>query len=128
MNIALIEDDPACSENYGSLLEDRGHKVTVYEEADDAVNALHDIAKTDLVILDLMMRLGSIIKPDEGEETGIGIYLRLRNLTKDLRILVLTARTYTAEMTAVFASDKKCRYVEKPVSDLRKFYSLVEEW
>ena len=127
MDIALIEDEPDCYENYEALLLDRGHNVTVYQYADDAIVGLEEIAKDDVVVLDLMMQLGSLIQPDEGEETGIAIYRRLRKLSLTQPILVLTARS-EAELLHNFKSDEKCHYVVKPISDLGEFYAAIEKW
>jgi DNA-binding response OmpR family regulator len=127
MKIALIEDEPECFENYEAVLTIRGHEVKIYSEADDVVADLNRIAKYDLVILDLMIQLGTKIKPDEAPETGIAIYKRLRQINKNQKILVLTARLQS-DVWNSFRDDKNILYLMKPVKSLEILYRAVEKF
>ena len=125
MNISLIEDEPDCYETYQALLEARGHKVTVYRGADDTIKAMNTVCKSDVVILDLMMRLGTKIDPAEAGETGTALYRRIRAFEKKVPIIVLTARS-KSEVWEDFKDDKHVCYLGKPVSDTEEFYFTIE--
>jgi DNA-binding NtrC family response regulator len=127
MNIVLIEDDPDCFVNYEVFLKERQHNVKTYIEADDVVKDIEQIVKSDVVILDLMIQLGTEIKPEEADETGIAIYKRLRVLSSNLRIVVLTARS-KADVWRYFSNDKNVRFIAKPISNIDSFYETIERW
>ena len=84
MKIALIEDEPECFETFSTLLEDHSHEVKTFIEADEVIEHINEIVKSDLVILDLMIQLGTVIDPNEGPETGIAIYKRLRKIVREI--------------------------------------------
>lgn len=127
MKIALIEDEADCYEVYKTFLENAGHKVHVYEEADNVVENLDSIARNDIVILDLMLQLGSVIQPNEANETGTAIYKRLRNINSTLPIVIVTARL-KHDIWNDFKGDDFVKYIEKPISDLDEFISIVTNW
>ncbi len=127
MKITLIEDEPDCYENYQVMLEEHGHEVKVYKEADNVINDLGVICESDVIILDLMIRLGTKISPDEASETGTAIYRRIRKMAPDVPILLLTARS-RSDIWHDFKNDKKVKYLGKPVTDLEKFYEAIEIW
>jgi DNA-binding NtrC family response regulator len=127
MKIALIEDEADCYENYQVLLEERGHDVNVYSDADAVVNDINSICKSDVIILDLMIQLGTKIQPDEASETGTAIYKRIRKIAPKSRIVILTARS-RGDIWEDFENDNLVRYLGKPVSDLEKFYKTILEW
>lgn len=127
MDIMLIEDEPDCYENYQVLLEERNHDVKVYSDADNVINELNNICKADVIILDLMIQLGTFIKPNEATETGIAIYKRIRKINSNIPIVVLTARS-RSDVWDHFKNDKNARYLAKPVSDLDKFFKIITDW
>jgi DNA-binding NtrC family response regulator len=127
MKISLIEDEPDCYEPYQILLEDRGHEVKVFDEADKVISQLDFICKSDVIILDLMMQLGTEIKSVEAAETGTAIYKRIRKVSNNTPIVVLTAKLQS-DVWKDFQDDKKVKYLGKPVSDLEVFYKTIEEW
>jgi len=127
MNISIIEDDPDCSENYVEFLEARGHKLTVYNNADSVIDNIDKICRSEVIILDLMMQLGTKIRPSEADETGTAIYKRIRLINKDIPIVIITAKSY-ADIRSDFSSDKKSCYLGKPIRDLEMLYEAVEKW
>ena len=127
MKIVLIEDDPDCYENYQVFLEERGHEVTVYSEADTVIQEFNLICKADVIILDLMIQLGTKINPNEATETGTAIYKRIRKVAPDVPIVVLTARS-RSDVWDDFQNDKQVKYLGKPVSDLEKFHKTIADW
>ncbi len=126
MRISLIEDEPDCYEGLQELLSSRKHSVKVYEDADDVVDHMDEIAKSDVVVLDLMMQLGLKIKPSEAPETGIAIYKRLRKLNDRVRVIVMTARL-KADVWSEFQADPNAYYIGKPVSLLDELYRMIED-
>jgi CheY-like chemotaxis protein len=114
VNILFIEDNPDVYEPVGRLLERKGHSVKIINNADEAVLEIPDIKKYDVVVLDIMMMLGSIIKEDEACETGIAIYKRIRNVDEKIRIVILTALS-KGEIWQYVNEDKNVYYQEKPI-------------
>jgi CheY-like chemotaxis protein len=128
MKILFIEDVPEFSEIVTEILSTRGHSVTLIDNADDAIRAVPRASDWELVILDLMMRLGSLIPPGEVKETGIAIYRRLRSTHKDLNILILTALA-KPDVWDNFTDDPHTRYFQKPLyPDKTLFFQNVEVW
>ncbi len=127
MQIVLIEDEPDCFESYQVLLESRGHKVTLYQEADSVVENLSSVCKADVIILDLMIQLGKKIAANEATETGTALYKRIRKESTAVPVVVLTARS-RSDIWGDFDKDARAKYLGKPVSDLDSFYRAAEEW
>ena len=126
MRILLIEDDADFYPSILELLEPRGHKLTVCDEADDAVTEIERLNEYDLIILDLIMRLGTKIKDEDAEETGIAIYRLIRKAHKQIPIIVLSARK-KKYIWAPFSADPSVTYVGKPLrSNCTAFIELVE--
>jgi len=78
----LVEDSPPARETLTAALADAADIVTVgwAESESEAVEWLRLHDKPDLVVLDLFLNAG----------TGLGVLTRLRKLSLNLRILVLT--------------------------------------
>ncbi|WP_445370169.1 response regulator [Methylomonas sp. HW2-6] len=127
MRILFIEDNPDFLSIVSALLRDEKHKVVEINNADDAVKAVeNDTSNFDLVILDIMMMLGTIINENEAPETGIAIYKRLRKRNKSIRVLVLTALS-KKDIWRHFETDNNVTYFGKPIpSDTKKFLDIVE--
>jgi CheY-like chemotaxis protein len=115
MNILFIEDNPDVYEPVKILLERKEHTVTVASDADSAVNEINsNLSNYNCIILDIMMMLGSIIKENEAEDTGIAIYKRIRLINKQIRVVVLSALS-KGEIWRNFQTDVNAYYQEKPV-------------
>lgn len=128
LKISLIEDDPDCCKNYSDIFCEQGHDVKAYSNADDVINNIEQIASSDRIILDLMMQLGTIIKDFESSETGIAILKRIRNINKDVPIIILTARE-KSEIWEECApnEDDNVRYLGKPICE-EDLLKETEEW
>lgn len=126
MNISLIEDDPDCGEDFRIMLGCRGHLVEVYDAADDVVSSIAKIVESDIVLLDLMMQLGTAIRPSEAQETGIAIYKRLRKVSDRVPILVVSARS-KSEVWGDFEGDPFVGYLGKPVKDVTELLGAISE-
>jgi CheY-like chemotaxis protein len=125
MKILFIEDNPEFSKYLSILLESYGHNVELCDNADQAVGMLDRLCEFNLVVLDLMMILGSIIRPDEGKETGIALYKRIRKLNMKIAILVLTAQD-KADIWEDFKTDPKVAYHHKP-PNIPRLLTQIEE-
>ncbi len=127
MKILVIEDSP---EFAGYLKDDlicRGHKITLKKDADDAIDEFCKIHQYDAVVLDLMLRLGSRMSHMEGEETGIALYIRIREMNPNIPILILSARD---KSSVLLDQDTRLRYFEKPLTSINRqsFYTMLEDW
>jgi len=69
-NIAVIDDDFAC-ESLVSYLAGKGHEATRYASAQQAMQDLQRVLKSDLVIMDVLMARPN----DITEERASGGYL-----------------------------------------------------
>lgn len=128
MKIALIEDEPDCYENYEIVLRRNfNHDVKVYYDADAVIDELDEICDCDLIILDLMIQLGTKIRPDEAQETGIAIYKRIRKKSTQIPIIIITAISFS-DIVELFKNDKKLKYLGKPLSDHRALNNAITEW
>lgn len=81
--IALIEDDPAISENYTSALQRQGYTVINFADRQSATDAL-TTRLPDLAIIDIGLQ-------DE-IDGGFTLCQQLRSLSKTLPIIFFTAR------------------------------------
>ena len=127
MNILFIDDHPEFLKEMADQLEDHGHTVKRCLRADDAVGELDRINDYDLIILDIMMRLGTMIRPEEAPETGIAIYKRLRRLAAKLPVLVVSALAKDRFwQQSGFAQDPHAAYFGKPLGSDERIYTLVE--
>ncbi|SHE36621.1 Response regulator receiver domain-containing protein [Litoreibacter ascidiaceicola] len=86
--VLLVEDEPNIIEAISFLLERDGWTVRIHSQGDDAVDAVLRVAP-DVLVLDVMLpgRSGFDILRD----------LRSNTVTKDLPILMLTARGQTKD-------------------------------
>jgi CheY-like chemotaxis protein len=130
MKILFVDDHPEFLKEMVAQLEDCGHDVKPCLRADDAVREIDSIGSFDVVALDIMMRLGTIIKPNEVPEvanTGLALYNRIRQKSRDIPILVITAlakdrfwRQYN------FATDSHSSYLAKPLVGEGSIASIIE--
>ena len=127
MNILFIDDHPEFLREMAEQLEDHGHTVIRCMRADDAVAQLTQIKSFGVVVLDIMMRLGNIIDPNEATETGIAIYLRLRKVAPNIPVLVVSALAKDRFWDeSGFSKDTHASYFAKPLKGDQKIYQLVE--
>lgn len=126
MRILFIDDNPEFLGYVSEILRNEGHEVVEIDSANDAIYAIKNIAKYDLVILDIMIMLGDIIDPEEANETGTAIYKRIRKNNSKIRILVLSALG-KQDIWNAFNSDSNVSYYGKPIpSNIQSFLKTVE--
>jgi CheY-like chemotaxis protein len=126
MNILAVDDHPEFLASISEELEDCGHQVTRCVRADEAVAALARIGEYDLVILDIMMRLGSAIEPGEASETGIAIYRRLRRISIDVPVVVISAKSKDRFWKEEgFSKDHRAVYFAKPLKAEENISQIV---
>jgi CheY-like chemotaxis protein len=100
-----------------------GFSVRVVDSADEfAAVPTSELATFSLVVIDVMLRLGTVLKGNEAPETGIAIFRRLRKTVPKMPVLFLTAlqRTDVAQMAIL---DEKTAYHGKPIP---KDFSTLE--
>jgi CheY-like chemotaxis protein len=114
-NIFFIDDDIA-SELIVENLRHRGHKVERVPSVDEATKRVKQIARSDLVVLDLIMPgftdPGSDVVSDGMRSTGMVIFQALRRLRNDLPIIVFTANQDPG-LVDVIASDRFAKYISR---------------
>ncbi|MBI4288716.1 MAG: nucleotide-binding protein [Chloroflexi bacterium] len=128
--VCIIDDDyllAILAENLGF----RGHDVTRYSSAAQAIQNLPHIRSSRLVILDVIMQWPESFPSGEnasgGRSTGMYIYKELRSRDADLAIIVFSA-IQDKDLIAVIAADKKARFLSKYNShSMEEIASLVED-
>lgn len=127
--IYFVDDDYG-TELVSAHFRDRGHDVTRLSTIEDALSRLSDIAKADLLVLDLIMpehQARSERRPDGENSTGLRVYREVRKITTDLPILVYTANQ-DAAIAELIRSDDAARYVSRWGSpEFKEFVGLVYE-
>lgn len=106
-SVLIVEDDPNMLVSLEFLMRNAGFAVRVAEDGEAALNAIKE-APPDLLLLDLM-----IPKRDGYEVCQI---VRANPAWKDVRIVILTARSRAAERekgVALGADD----YITKPFAN-----------
>jgi len=81
--IAIVEDEAAIRENYADVLRSQGYQVQTYENRETATQAF-TLRLPHLVILDIGL--------EEEYDGGFALCQWLRNISKTLPIIFLTAR------------------------------------
>jgi CheY-like chemotaxis protein len=112
--ISLIDDDFS-SELIVQNLSLRGHSVLRYSSVDDALGEVENIAKSDLVILDLIMPLAqkaSASNADGARSTGMHVFREVRRRNAKLPVLIFTANQDPAVID-VIAKDGNARYISR---------------
>jgi CheY-like chemotaxis protein len=91
--ILVVEDDKECAESYEMLLDAPDREIRSVHIGSDALNLLTSGQRFDLVVLDIMMPSGSLIKTqDHGLSTGVELTRLLAESGANVPTLVITAR------------------------------------
>ena len=91
-NILILEDDNFINEDIKFFIEERGHRCQIFEDADTLMKNLRILENYKLLVLDLMMMRGEILKEDKSNlYTGEIIFKKIRELYPKLEIVILTA-------------------------------------
>jgi CheY-like chemotaxis protein len=127
-NIFIVDDD-AGSELLMDSFTFRGHSARRARSVQEALDNIDSILNCDLVVLDLVMphEVKSLSLADGQRSSGMIVYLKLREASKSLPILVFTANQDVAIIDCI-NSDRAARYVPRWSSpSLGDFMSLVSE-
>ncbi len=89
MHIVVVEDNPSVAKGLQYFLQDAGHAVDVLHDGEEADVFLQDTA-ADMVVLDINL---------PGKD-GVTVLRRLRSRGDDRPVLLLTARSETADKVA----------------------------
>src|SRR5437879_13464189 len=89
--IAIVEDEPAIRDNYAAAFTREGYAVRTYSNRAQAIRAFAARLQ-DLAIIDISL--------EEETEGGFEMCRRLRALSAELRIIILTA--LASEHVAVY--------------------------
>ena len=101
----LVEDDDLLAEQTARALGQRGVRVTVAHQADDALNALHQCQSLD----------GAILDQNLGRDNGLELITPILERFPDCRVLLLTG--YGSIAAAVAATHRGAHnYLTKPAS------------
>jgi len=91
-NILILEDDNFINEDLKFFIEERGHRCQIFDDADTLMKNLRILENYKLLVLDLMMMRGEILKEDKSNYyTGEIIFKKIRDLYPKLEIVILTA-------------------------------------
>ena len=92
-NILILEDDNYLNEEIMLHVEDEGHKCKILDTADSFMENIKILENYKLLILDLMMIRGEILKSDKSNlATGEIIFRKIKELYPKLEIIILTAK------------------------------------
>jgi two-component system sensor histidine kinase/response regulator len=108
LSILLAEDNRVNQQLAVRLLEKQGHRVSVAENGQAALDAL-EAARFDLVLMDVQMPGLS------GLEATVAIRARERDSGEHLPIIAMTARALNGDREACLAAGMD-GYISKPVS------------
>jgi len=111
--IYIIDDDSAADLLVDNLTY-RGHTAKRIRSVEEALSSLADIARSDLVVLDLVMPHISNreTQADGFRSSGMIVYRQLRETSKSIPIIVYTANQDAGVIDAI-SSDAYARYVPR---------------
>ena len=125
--IFFVDDDLA-SDLLVENLKQRGHEVSRLCCVDDALREARSLARSDLVVLDLIMPRSSsapLDGPDGARCTGMAVYRKLRKLRPDLPLLIFTANQDPSPLDIIRA-DSHARYISRwSAPTFREFVDIM---
>tara|TARA_S200000501_G_C20794426_1_gene731098 strand:+ start:443 stop:832 length:390 start_codon:yes stop_codon:yes gene_type:complete len=112
--VLLIEDDRFLIDDLRTFIEYEGHECTIFKGPDEVMDHMSDVARFDVVILDIMMSRGKYLQgEDERMETGELLFRRIREVAHDLPIIIISAKNFD-DMQIDFAREANVDTVSKP--------------
>lgn len=115
MKILFIEDNVDFAEPATEVFESLGYSVTVVDSADEfAALSKEELATFSIFVIDVMLRLGHLLKSEEAPETGIAIFRRIRKFLPKAPVLFLTALQRT-DVSSMAKLDERTAYHGKPI-------------
>ncbi len=132
--ILFIDDEPRIMHGYFAYLEREmqqyGHDVQFVSNVDDALDLFDNRRpEIDLIILDIMMPPGERFSSDEtneGLQTGVVFYKRIRNHLPDLPVLIFS-NYYDEDLDNDLRQDVNCRFLQKADYLLDEFVAEVKK-
>lgn len=114
--ILFIDDESRQMESYIEELRLSGYKVEPKDNVDEALSYLEEnLLQITMVILDIMMPPGKSFKNGEvehGLRTGVKFYKRIRELSSDLQVIVLT-NVSDEKIAHFFHQERNCCFLPK---------------
>jgi CheY-like chemotaxis protein len=120
-------DDDVSSELLVDNLRQRGHEVNRVCSADEALHHASSLARSDLVVLDLIMPRPVETNPclDGDRCAGMTVFRELRKCRADLPLLVFTANQDPAPLD-IIRSDPHARHVSRwPAPSFQEFVNII---
>ena len=118
--VLVIEDDRFITDDLLFFIEAEGNQCELYTRASEVVENLSELGKYDLIVLDIMMRKGPLIKKiEEGMETGEFLFKMIRKSYPKLRMIIISAKDY-GHMKIKFKKEANVDTLSKPTNE--EFY------
>jgi CheY-like chemotaxis protein len=111
--ILYIDDDYVRTQVMLVILSDAGYTVKYCKMAEEASEAIQGIVEYAVVILDLMLRKGSLQALPGDTQTGHILYRQIRKSSTSIPIIILTALG-EADRSPAMRGDEHLRWVRKP--------------
>lgn len=107
-NIMLVDDEKDILYNFDLALTENGYHVEAFSNSREALNRFQEVGRShfNLVILDLRM----------AGLNGLELYKRLKTISKDVKILFVSALDVVPELVSVLTDVKKDDILRKPIS------------
>jgi DNA-binding response OmpR family regulator len=120
MKILWIDDDEWRSKPLKDSLELYDWEINFYSDYEKSYNDFEKIhAFYQAVIIDIMMPPGKMFKNENdnvGTITGLLLYKKIRNLNKEIPILMYTVLRDKALLNKYINGDNKVAWLNKPAS------------
>lgn len=124
--ILYIDDDALMTEVMRDNLEKNGNHAVRYEKrAAEAAATIESGEHFDIIVLDLMMRKGSLEAKEKETQTGYILYRVIRDCRPDVPILVLTVLK-DEQAPTVLRTDNKLQWLRKPI-DAEVLIARIDE-
>jgi len=116
--ILLVEDNEFNQEIAKVLLENKGFSVTIAQNGQEAINALENQGKFDLILMDIQM-------PVMDGYTATRKIRRLNSDIKNIPIIAMTSHAMKADIEKSFESGMN-DHITKPIQPDRLYTSLLK--
>ncbi len=128
--ILFIDDEKRHVSVYIEELRFSGYSITYRERVDEAVPFFTEqLAKIDMVIMDIMMPAGQSFKDKEtryGLDTGLRLYEWVRERAPTLPVIILTNVT-NEEVARRFGGEQFCWFLQKSEHSPTEVVNKVNE-
>jgi DNA-binding response OmpR family regulator len=106
-SIMIVEDQPDLALTYNTVLTEEGWNVKIFTDSEEALRHYEELYPPlyDLVELDIRMP----------KLNGIQLFYRLKAMTRDVRIMFLSALDAAEELISILPGVKYVDIIKKPV-------------